>query len=87
MTTLRCIVPFCKRTTSLARQNRGYQWGEITEWICGNHWRNVPAAYRRAYSRIGRRYRRSPNNLIWRCWLRLWSRCKRAAIEAAAGIG
>lgn len=44
---LTCCVPFCTHS----RQNRDGS----TEWICRDHWRLIPKARRRAWSRQRRR--------------------------------
>lgn len=64
-----CLVPGCRRT--IAR-------GTLREWLCPRHWSTVPADYRRAYKRAQRRQR-----LPVEAFDRLWSRCRRAALEAA----
>lgn len=78
-----CAVPFCRR--SALKSNLGAD----TEHICGVHWRMVPKIYRRVYARISRRYRRGQyhDQRIWKCRAICWGRIKRAAIEAAGGIG
>lgn len=55
---LSCCVPFCKRT----RHNReGY-----SEWICGDHWRNVSKTLRRRKAKVYRLYRcRFGDNSFW----------------------
>lgn len=94
---LRCIVPYCRRTTK----------AEFREWVCAKHWTVVPKALRRAYRTAMRRARKivgrrpeyreywklrpgSPERLsavaMWRRVDGCWERCKRAAIEAAVGI-
>lgn len=78
---LRCIVPFCRRTTRA---------GAFAEWICGPDWRRVPKHYRRAYLRAKRRFRNGQfisREVAVAVLDRLWDRCKRSAIEAAAGVG
>jgi len=62
---LTCIVPGCKRTHAPL-------WDE---WICAKHWPLVPRDMRRAYAHARRR-KKARSVLV-----RLWARCKRAAIE------
>lgn len=78
---IRCVVPFCGRTTAAAKL------APDDEWICCNHWPLIPANVKRAYRRCCRRYKAKPTHLLWKCRGMLWRRCKRAAIEGAAGIG
>lgn len=73
-----CCVPYCRRTY---RNDEGF-----AEWICGDHWRAVPKDQRRAWARLRRRRRRGMPMAPER-GARLWARLKRAAIEAALGIG
>jgi hypothetical protein len=77
-----CCVPFCRRT----RKNElGF-----SEWICGDHWREIPKPYRRTWGRLRRTLRRgySPAEIpaLEARRYRLWSRVKRAAIERAVGL-
>lgn len=91
---LNCCIPFCRRTT---RNDEGY-----SEWVCGKHWQAVPKTMRRIYIRarrvVDRRYRwdywaepagseaRIGGHRAVQRTLRLWRRCKRAAIERAGGL-
>lgn len=53
-----CVVPFCRRTAKRTHADQ--------EVICGKHWRQVPEARRRAYSRLLRAYRRRfGSNAFW----------------------
>lgn len=55
---LSCCVPFCRRT----RHNRD----NTSEWICGDHWRLVPARLRKRKYRLFRLYRhRYGDNSFW----------------------
>ncbi|PPE77121.1 hypothetical protein C3941_25360 [Kaistia algarum] len=74
-----CLVPFCRRTRGDHKGEEPMQSG--AEWICGEHWRAVPRrlkAIRRRAWRLGK---------DGAALARLWRACKRAAIEAAGGIG
>ena len=62
---LACCIPGCRRTSAMP----------YSEWICGKHWSLIPKARRRIYQRA-KRLRKDPRALY-----RLWSRCKRIAIE------
>ena len=66
-----CLVPFCRRTTK-----RIAAWDE---WICGNHWRAVDPKLK-AIKRAAKRMRRSKLAGL------IWERCRRQAIERAAGL-
>lgn len=76
-----CVVPYCNRTREAA---------EVSEWICGEHWRGVSrlkkATMRRLRKRIPltqdpqRRVRLEHHADL------LWDRMKSEAIEAAVGI-
>ena len=77
---LRCIVPFCKRTRELDRAK--------SEWICPEHWRNVPDFVRREKFRANNALRRGFKDGSARPALEsrarnAWAACKKAAIEAA----
>ncbi|WP_166306391.1 hypothetical protein [Bradyrhizobium sp. 2S1] len=81
---VRCLVPFCRRTTKPGRN------GVNVQWICGNHWKAVPLAQRRVWGRLRRQWRRyGPEAGVHfdARWWRVWDRLKRSAIEAAGGIG
>lgn len=73
-----CCVPHCGRT----RVNES----EYDEWICGDHWRLVCGAMRRVHTRLSRRMKRGLEPAGGR-QARVWRRVKRAAMEAAGGIG
>jgi hypothetical protein len=62
---LTCIIPGCRRTHAPI-------W---SEFICAKHWPLVPRPLRRAYARAKRK--RKPLEVV----LRLWARCKTAAIR------
>ncbi|MFG1270553.1 hypothetical protein V5F40_21625 [Xanthobacter sp. DSM 14520] len=82
---VRCCVPFCERTRGDRKGDRPL--GPGTEWICSEHWQLVPRRLKLIRSRLKRRTARfgwtDTDKLISD---RAWSRCKRAAIEAAAGL-
>ena len=82
---VRCCVPFCERTRG-DRKNEP-PLGPGTEWICGEHWQRVPRRLKLIRSRLKRRSTgpgwTDTDKLIS---ARVWLRCKRAAIEAAAGL-
>lgn len=80
---VRCLVPFCKRTTPAGR------FGPDAQWICGNHWRMIPKDRRRVWGRLRKQWRRygpSAGENFDARWWRIWDRLKRSAIEAATGI-
>lgn len=71
-----CAVPGCRRSTAA---------GVFDEWVCGKHWSTVPPADHRLYAAVKRRWRRHPEK--WeRVALRIWRRCRDAAIEIAMGL-
>lgn len=86
---LPCLVPHCRRT---CRQEpdpvdiEGQTFNLMDEWICARHWPLVPAATRRLYSAAKRRLRKFRTKKCAAVASRLWRRCKREAIERAAGI-
>ena len=49
-----CCITGCKRGTTRLEPNAN---GEPVEWICGEHWRQVPKSWRTRMSLFGRRYR------------------------------
>lgn len=73
-----CCVPFCRRTR---KNDQGW-----AEWICGDHWRAVPKAFRRVHGRYLRLLRRGILPGATPATSRVWRRVKRAAIERAAGL-
>jgi hypothetical protein len=78
---LPCCVPFCRRSRK--------DDGKFKEWICGIHWKPVPARLK-WFKRAADRRVRSTFGLAAHERARAdraWARCKRAAIEAAGGIG
>lgn len=90
-----CCIPFCRRSF---RRDGDVEY----ETICAEHWRAIPLKRRQAYTRAwrwswkGEPYRRKGPPLVRRlrprsdveaAMDRLWARCKRAATEAALGIG
>ncbi|MFG1250004.1 hypothetical protein [Xanthobacter flavus] len=82
---VRCCVPFCERTRGDRKSEPPL--GPGTEWICGEHWQRVPRRLKLIRSRLKRRSAGAgwtdTDQLIS---ARVWLRCKRAAIEAAAGL-
>ena len=90
---LRCIVAHCQHTRG-PRKGDDPPIEQGMEWICAQHWRAVPKRLRQVHNRAwnwnaGLPYRRqgSPlNRKNRKAAGRIWRRCKRAAIEAAAGI-
>lgn len=70
MSRVPCVVPFCRRTTKA---------GNFREWICGKHWRPVSRRLKWLKRTAKRRGR-------YDIAARTWERCKRQAIERAAGI-
>ena len=74
-----CLVPFCCHARGARKGDPLPRPLQSHEWICGAHWRLVPWQTRRLLFRARRRNRRAAAD-------RLWRRCTRQAIEAAAGI-
>lgn len=70
--TVRCIVPFCGRSTS--------RFTAPQEWICTDHWALVPAHVKRVYRRAKRRSDVRVRAIVW-------MGAKKRAIEAAFRIG
>lgn len=78
---LRCIVPFCRRTAARER------FPGAAEFICGIHWRATPKRYRRLLRRIKRRWDRGEKTAtLLSLGDLVWTRLKRAAVEAAVGL-
>lgn len=50
-----CCVPFCRRGTR--------KWPDVTEIICGSHWRAIPLRYRKHKAAAERRVRRAEEQL------------------------
>ena len=73
---LPCLVPGCRRTTAHV---------EFAEWICGPHWRAVPAFPKRLLAKARRRHKRRPSEQLAGLKARQWEACRAAAIDAAAG--
>lgn len=74
---LKCVVPFCRRTTG----RPGF-----SEWMCGDHWKLLPKAARRVYGRRVKKWRRFRQLHDVKAADRLWAWLKRTAIERAMGI-
>lgn len=60
---LNCIVPGCRHTRGRRKGEPPILDGE--EWICGDHWKAVPAFMRRRKTLVGRRYRCRFGNTQW----------------------
>lgn len=77
---LRCAVPFCRRTAKPLS----------SEWICWKHWSAVDRTLKRRLVRLRRLARRCRSDRQYQTvrnhFDSLWERCKRQAIERAAGI-
>lgn len=78
-----CCVPFCHGSRG-DRKNQPVCEG--MEWICSKHWRLVSRKTKRLRSAARRRFKARPGHAD-RADAIIWARCKREAIEAAAGIG
>jgi hypothetical protein len=90
---IRCCVPHCAHTLG-QRKGDAEPLTPSTQWICRNHWMAIPKRMRMVHSRAwnwqhDKPYRRKGSPLMrdndevsWR----IWRRCKRAAIERAAGL-
>ena len=79
---VRCIVRSCERTRKL---DPAY-----SEWICPDHWRNVPEYVRRENFRANNALRRGSKDGSARSALEkrardAWAACKKAAIEGSSG--
>lgn len=92
-----CCVPHCRRTRKLTYDRLtvdmgGYASGDtITtdigeEWICADHWKQVPRNLRTLHFAAKRKVRRTRTLSAMLVFIRVWNRCKRKAIEGAAGI-
>jgi exonuclease I len=71
-----CLVPFCGRTTK----------EPYSEWICGKHWKLVPARMKSLLRRLRARLRRRSDPKLTTMENRTWQRCKRAVLERSAGL-
>lgn len=77
---IHCLVPFCKRTTPLAKHPGA------SEWICGKHWAACDPQLRRLHYRVKRRITNPPRNTIgsplhaYAMAVRVWERLKAQAI-------
>lgn len=87
---LSCCVPFCRRTTKRVADQvyieNHFRVDLFAEWICSEHWRHVSDRTRRLHSMAKRRLRKFKDLKNLKIGARLWARCKREAIERAAGI-
>ena len=74
----KCVLPFCRRTTH----------ADWDEWICAEHWRGVRRRTRWLHFAIRRKVKRDPGLDPRFAEMRRqnWRRCKRQALEAAAGL-
>lgn len=81
---LSCCVPFCRRTTR--SDNPSVEWPDDA-WICGPHYRAVPAIDKVVRRRARRALRRTPDDAqALARYLRLSRRVTRKALEAAGGL-
>lgn len=88
---LACCVPWCRRTISRASLKTP-EGLEISEWICGHHWRGIRKSWRQLYQRL--KWKAAQQGItvferrkfIARAEL-TWTKLKRMAVERAAGIG
>lgn len=69
-------MPICRRTTPKP----------FHEWICSQHWKNVPKKWKAVKRRTEKRARQEQTEEAWDAYLRIWARCRRYAIEAAFGL-
>ncbi len=84
---LSCCVPFCHRT-------RGDRKGDPLlpgmEWLCEEHWKLVPGRLKRRRAKLRRIAKRANDYCVDMGVERVdglvWEKCKRHAIERAAGI-
>jgi hypothetical protein len=82
-----CVVPLCRRT-------RGDRKGDLLrpgmEWLCEGHWRMVSRTLKRRRAKLRSVEKRADDSgrlsRIDAADRVLWERCKRQAIERAAGI-
>jgi hypothetical protein len=70
---VRCVVPFCGRTTKP---------GDFNEWICAKHWPNVDRRTKWLHRAIKRKARRFGwTDELAGMAARVWIKAKRQAIE------
>jgi hypothetical protein len=87
-TRCRCLVPFCKRTRGPRKGDR-FAITDTFQWICGPHFKAVPASLRRRRARITRMMARASGERQRRLDdldRRMWDRIREAAIERAGGL-
>lgn len=82
-----CLAPGCRRGTTRIKPHAD---GSPGEWVCADHWRTVPKAWRQRLSLYGRRYRaavaRGDDRAIGvaaRCWWRRWEAIKATLCDPA----
>jgi hypothetical protein len=78
-----CQVLHCRHTRG---DRKGDPLKPGDEWLCGEHWHLIPPAYRRAYGRRAKQWRRFYNPRDGAPTYRLWRRLVRCAIERAHGL-
>jgi hypothetical protein len=82
-----CIAPFCNRTRG---DRKGHPIISGMEWLCQDHWRLVPRSLKARRAKLRRMEKRTSDaarlHRIDVADRVLWERCKRQAIERAAGI-
>lgn len=83
-----CCIPFCRATRG---DRKGDPLTAHMEWICSRHWHAVPRRLKRRRSKLARMLARTADperrERINKADSVAWAACKRAAIEAAGGIG
>lgn len=93
----RCSVPHCRRTRKAEPDfvtvavdewsDEHFVTVDLNEcWICAAHWREVPSALRRLHTAAKRKARHARTLFAVLVSVRVFARCKRRAIEAAAGV-
>lgn len=88
---LSCLVPGCRRTHPPIFDE---VLGQVTEWVCGGHWRATSARYRKVYARVKRELRngiKTGRDLAWTMGRfelkrRIWEKLRTQAVERSFGI-
>lgn len=88
---LACIVPGCRRTHPPIVDE---VLGQMTEWVCGRHWRATSARYRAIYARVKRELRSGIRSGCDQAWAlgrfelrrRVWRKLRKQAVERGVGI-
>lgn len=84
-----CCVPFCNCSKvgppEIVEYHHHTVWYEmeLSQWVCSKHWRMVPPKMRSMFNEAKRRFRKRKHSFALKVTMRMWTRCRDAAIKKA----